>query len=102
VVKAGEGVQSLACAFLHAQARAVVASLWPVEDRDAGAILRDFQRRRLENPQLQPARALRSARLEFRKGEMRSSGVNGENVQRRWEPWKWASWVYIGAPPPSD
>ncbi|HKB15961.1 MAG TPA: CHAT domain-containing protein, partial [Planctomycetota bacterium] len=40
--KAGEGVESLARAFMHAGARAVVASLWQVEEGAAEETMRAF------------------------------------------------------------
>ncbi len=40
----GEGVQSLARAFLHAGAASVVATLWPVEDRASEQLMETFYR----------------------------------------------------------
>jgi CHAT domain-containing protein len=41
-VLAGEGVMGLARAFLHAGARAVVGSLWPLRDDEAAALIEEF------------------------------------------------------------
>ena len=43
-VLAGEGVQSLARAFLHAGARSVVASLWNVNDEGTASLMESFYR----------------------------------------------------------
>jgi CHAT domain-containing protein/tetratricopeptide (TPR) repeat protein len=41
----GEGILSLARAFLQSGARTVVASLWPLSDREASVLFDDFYRR---------------------------------------------------------
>jgi CHAT domain-containing protein len=58
----GEGVMSLARAFFQARARTVVASLWPVADDDAEALLRGFYRQLGRGASV--AAALRQAQIE--------------------------------------
>lgn len=98
----GEGVQSLACAFVEAGARSVIASLWRVEDDKAADLMISFYRRHLDRHD-PPARALRQAKLDLR----RSRSARGKAVQVRDEqaeiyvaanPYFWAPFVFIGAP----
>jgi CHAT domain-containing protein len=58
----GEGVMSLAHAFFQARARTVVASLWPLTDDDAEALLRGFYRHLGEGDAV--SAALRLAQIE--------------------------------------
>jgi CHAT domain-containing protein len=97
-VLAGEGVQSLAYAFLHAGSRAVVATLWNVDDRDAAEILRDLEAGRHSASGLHPAQALRAARQAYRLRAVERGGPVALG-RPRWNPWTWAPYVYIGAPP---
>jgi CHAT domain-containing protein len=62
----GEGVQSLARAFLFAGSRSVVASLWPVADWAAAETMVSFYRGASDG-RLRPADALRRAKLEIRR-----------------------------------
>ncbi len=97
-VLAGEGVQSLAYAFLNAGARAVLATLWRISDRDAGEILQDFEARRQGALAVHPAEALRAARQAFRqRNAVRGEPVHSSSVL--WQPSMWAGYVYIGEPP---
>lgn len=63
VVARGEGVQSLAGAFLAAGAETTVASLWRVNDRSARQLMREFYRRLGEGASV--AAALRDAKRMF-------------------------------------
>jgi CHAT domain-containing protein len=74
-VMGGEGVQSMARAFLYAGARSVVASLWQVEDRTASETMEEFYRRSLRGG-LSPGRALRQAKLAVRRSKA-MRGVTG-------------------------
>jgi CHAT domain-containing protein/tetratricopeptide (TPR) repeat protein len=79
---AGEGVQSLARAFLHAGAKSVVASLWNVNDEGAARFMGSFYRSLSAGRS--KAAALRSAKLaSFRRGE---------------PPRIWAAFVLLGEP----
>lgn len=62
-IRRGEGVQSLARAFLYAGARSVVAGLWAVGDEAAAETMEAFHERRLRGGD-STARALREAKLE--------------------------------------
>lgn len=64
-VRRGEGVQSLAWAFLYAGAREVVATLWQVDDRETEVAMREFYRG-LRQGGLGTAASLREARLGLR------------------------------------
>ncbi len=62
----GEGVMSLSRAFLHAGARRVLVSLWPVEDRATADLMRRFYTG-LFRDGLSPAAALRHAQDDLRR-----------------------------------
>lgn len=97
----GEGVQSLASAFIEAGSRSVVASLWRIEDRDAAEFMKDFYER-YQGSGIHPARALRSSKLEFRRLRDRGKGVaNGDMGPEAAtaHPYNWAAFVLIGVPP---
>ena len=107
----GEGVQSVARAFLYAGARTVVASLWPVDDRETVAIMKDFYRGLLERGEPVP-QALHEARLSLRRaprteqafrGTGRGRPIGGIRSRlpeddRIGHPYFWAPFVCIGAP----
>ncbi|HKV09288.1 MAG TPA: CHAT domain-containing protein, partial [Thermoanaerobaculia bacterium] len=58
----GEGLVGLPRAFLHAGARRVLVSLWPVEDRATAELMRRFYREMLDRGR-PPAAALRAAQV---------------------------------------
>lgn len=72
----GEGVQSLARAFLAAGSRSVIVSLWPVRDGAAGATMARLYEELL-GPEHGVAAAARAARLAVRRGEVELSAVRG-------------------------
>ena len=99
----GEGVQSLARAFLHAGARAVVASLWQVADWAAAETMEGFYREGVKK-RASPAEALRGAKLALRRSrELRGVGgvAGGKAEGARLEsghPYFWAPFIYVGLP----
>lgn len=103
----GEGVQSLAWAFLHAGSRSVIASLWRLEDDSAKDVMKEFYGLHLDG-RLHPAKALREAKLQLRRSsEPRGPGlpVVGSTTQKRARtavaanPYYWSPFIFIGAPP---
>ncbi|MBS1824687.1 MAG: CHAT domain-containing protein [Acidobacteria bacterium] len=62
----GEGLSSLAHGFLHAGARQVVASLWPVADGASALLMEHFYREMLQGKR-SPAEALRQAQAAIKK-----------------------------------
>jgi len=95
----GEGVQSLAYAFLQAGARSVVASLWEIEDDAASRIMRSFYADYLERA-AHPVEALRRAKLEFRRSKLPRGVPPGSTPQASAtpdNPYYWAPFVYVGA-----
>jgi CHAT domain-containing protein len=79
----GEGLVGLPRAFLHAGARRVLVSLWPVEDRATAELMRRFYREMLEKGR-PPAAALRAAQDSLRR-------------EPGWEaPYFWAGFVLQG------
>jgi CHAT domain-containing protein/tetratricopeptide (TPR) repeat protein len=79
----GEGLVGLARGFLYAGASAVVASLWPVDDRAAVAFMENFYRA-LWIDRLAPAAALAKAQR----------ALAAERRTR--DPAFWAGWVLLG------
>jgi CHAT domain-containing protein len=70
-------------AFLHAGARGVVATLWPVEDVYAGQFAADFYRRYTEGmPAAQALSETQRAWMELAKG-----GRESEQAYRRMTAW---------------
>ena len=116
-VRRGEGVQSLARAFLHAGAREVIATLWQVDDHETEVAMRSFYRG-LREDDLSAPKALRQARLELRNPPADAVGFAGlgrgdllpgapPRVQAaprtsddlRGHPYFWAPFVVIGWSP---
>lgn len=81
---AGEGPMHLARAFLHAGARAVVVSLWDVEDEAAAELMRKFYEHMHGSAAQSPAAALLMAQRDL-------------SQNPRWRhPFYWAGWTYLG------
>lgn len=78
----GEGVEGLASAFLTGGAEVVVATLWPVEDRAAEALIRKFYEELARGTSA--AGALRAAQQWMRRSHAWS------------DPFFWAGYVVIG------
>jgi CHAT domain-containing protein len=98
----GEGVLSLARAFLHAGAREVIASLWEARDLEAGHLMSAFYRRLLEDGS-KPAAALRQVKLEMLSGTTsRGKAPHAPGHLARFtepaDPYYWAAFVSIGVP----
>jgi CHAT domain-containing protein len=103
-LKRGEGVQSMARAFLYAGSRSVIASLWQVRDHIAMEVMTGLYRRALAERPLPLPRALHDAKLSVR----RSHEVRGPTVKRlegeaeavvaAGHPYFWAPFIDIGLP----
>ncbi|HKB14563.1 MAG TPA: CHAT domain-containing tetratricopeptide repeat protein, partial [Planctomycetota bacterium] len=102
-VRPGEGVESMARAFLYAGARGVVGSVWEVEDK-AGAETMEAFYGRWFGKNLSPAEALHQSKLALRRSTQ-TRGVAG--LASRAEaapglesghPFFWAPFLYIGLP----
>ncbi|HET8643847.1 MAG TPA: CHAT domain-containing protein, partial [Vicinamibacteria bacterium] len=79
----GEGLVGLTRGFLYAGARAVVASLWQVDDESTAELMRRFYRGILQENR-RPPDALRRAQAEM-------------SADRRWSaPFYWAGFVLQG------
>jgi CHAT domain-containing protein len=79
----GEGLIGLTRGFMYAGARAVVASLWQVDDESTAELMKRFYRGMLKENR-RPADALRTAQLEMSR-------------QKRWSaPFYWAGFVLQG------
>ena len=79
----GEGLLGLTRGFMYAGARAVVASLWQVDDESTAELMKRFYRGMLKERR-RPADALRAAQLEM-------------SQDKRWAaPFYWAGFVIQG------
>ena len=79
----GEGLVGLTRGFLHAGARAVLASLWKVDDRATARLMEVFYRGLLQQ-RLRPTAALRAAQRDLA-------------ASKRWSsPYHWAGFVLQG------
>jgi CHAT domain-containing protein/tetratricopeptide (TPR) repeat protein len=80
----GEGLIGLTRGFMYAGAPRVVASLWKVDDRATGELMKRFYQGMLGPEALSPAGALRQAQLSIWK-------------EKQWrEPYYWAAFVLHG------
>jgi CHAT domain-containing protein/tetratricopeptide (TPR) repeat protein len=95
----GEGVQSMAGAFLAAGARGVVATLWPVQDAQAQDLMEAFADARLDVGEPSD-RALRLAKRKLRTGVgVRGASADPERPDRGLgHPHYWAAFLFSGAP----
>jgi CHAT domain-containing protein len=99
----GEGVQSLARAFLYAGSNAVVASLWQVADRETSVTIADFYHAYLIDGH-PPSQALHEAKLALRHGRALTSSATTRGSMlpgsaRMYDvghPFYWAPFTYIG------
>jgi CHAT domain-containing protein len=113
-VRRGEGVQSLAWAFLYAGARGVIATLWQVDDRETEVAMREFYRG-LRQRGLDAGASLQQARLMLRhaaagsgafagtgRGKLlpgapqRAAPAGAPARERRGHPYFWAPFISIG------
>ncbi|HET6202632.1 MAG TPA: CHAT domain-containing tetratricopeptide repeat protein [Planctomycetota bacterium] len=97
----GEGIESLARAFLYAGSRAVVASLWQVADWAAAQTMEAFYRE-LDRPR-SPADALREAKLALRRstgvrGVLGLAEAGGGPAIEPGHPYFWAPFIHVGRP----
>jgi hypothetical protein len=88
----GEGVQSLARAFIAQGANAVVAGWWNVNDATAAQLMQRFYRTWAGNGQVSIADALHRSKLDW----LNDPGV----VYQQKLPYYWAALNYAGNPQP--
>ncbi|HLK12361.1 MAG TPA: CHAT domain-containing protein [Candidatus Binatia bacterium] len=89
----GEGLVGLTSAFLYAGSRAVVASLWPVNDQSTSLFMEAFYRHLRDGAT--KADALRLARIELMERTVQSDALGREESLAA--PYFWAPFVLIGA-----
>jgi hypothetical protein len=92
----GEGVQSLASAFIEAGARSVIASLWKVADPDAAEIMKSLYRENLTGRQV-PSEALRLAKLSYRAARKPRGSSRGNAGSAGADPAVWSAFVFMGS-----
>jgi CHAT domain-containing protein len=98
----GDGIQSLARAFLHAGARDVVASLWEMKDPAVGGLMIRLYRQLLKGG-LSRADALHQVKLDMLTGDVSrgNSPTEKDQIARftdSADPGLWAAFVILGAP----
>ncbi|MDM0110063.1 CHAT domain-containing protein [Variovorax sp. J22R24] len=86
------GVESLAGQLQHHGAKAVLATLWAVQDEGTAKLMVDFYRRRGEQRLVTKAEALRQAQIAFLQGNIRSSDAKLDLKH----PYFWAPFVLMG------
>lgn len=98
----GEGVQSMAAAFLQAGALGVIATLWPVRDMQARDLMETFAAEHLGGGR-PPDVALRLAKRALRRGSgSRGAGLGEVAAESRLRhPHYWSAFLYSGAGEPS-
>ena len=100
----GEGIRSIASAFLHAGARSVVSSLWEAADLQTADLMKSFYGK-LIGEGLTPEDALRQVKLRLLEGgALRGEASPGRSprASARFadssDPYYWAGIVYCGPP----
>ncbi len=99
-VVSGEGLQSLARAFLFAGSRSVIASQWMVADAGAADLMIAFYRNIFQKG-MAPSRALVDAKRELRRssrgrGVSRLAQVSGGEAVTLAHPFFWAPFIHVG------
>jgi CHAT domain-containing protein len=87
----GEGMMSLARAFLQSGSPSVVTSLWRVDDRSTGEIMQGFYKNLMAGNA--KGEAIRAAKLDYL-AEKESETLH--------HPYYWAPFIQIGDPEPLD
>ncbi len=85
----GEGVMSLARAFLYAGCPSVVSSLWNVDDKKTSEIMQDFYSNLKEEQS--KSNALQNAKLDY---------IKVQKNNKKCHPFYWAPFIQIGNPNP--
>jgi CHAT domain-containing protein len=93
-VRAGEGLLGLTWAFQRAGARAVLASLWRVDDEAAAIFIAAFYRHLASGAEA--AEALRRAQNEFASGPVEVEREGDRRLLDFSPPRHWAGWVLVG------
>jgi CHAT domain-containing protein/uncharacterized protein HemY len=89
----GREINSLTYAFTaEGGAKAILASLWNVNDRSTSLLMREFYRRLADDPKLTKAEALRQAQLAFLQGKLTRS----DKVTNPAHPFYWSPFVLTG------
>ena len=89
----GSEINSLTYYFTaEGGAKAILSSLWNVNDRSTSLLMREFYRRLADDPKLTKAGALRQAQVAFLKGELTRSG----DVNNPAHPFYWSPFVLTG------
>lgn len=88
----GEGMVGLTQAFVYAGARALVTSLWRVDDRYAQKLMLPFYEE-LRNSPFRAAKALRYARARLR------AALQEDPWVRYPHPYFWAAFIFVGFEP---
>jgi len=89
----GSEINSLTYYFTaEGGAKAILASLWNVNDRSTSLLMQEFYRRLAADPKLTKAEALRQAQLAFLRGEVTRPG----DVNNPAHPFYWSPFVLTG------
>jgi CHAT domain-containing protein len=92
----GFEINSLAYAFTRlGRAKAVIASLWRVNDRSTSILMQDFYQRLAANPALTKATALQQSQIAFLRGELTQPNDLDPDADPS-HPYHWAPFVLTG------
>lgn len=86
----GQEFEGLGALFQRKGARAVIGTLWPVQDEGASALMTAFYSARGEERRLSKAAALQDAQVRMLRGDIRSSSADLTH------PYYWAPFVLMG------
>ncbi len=88
----GREVEGLAVLAQRQGAKAVIATLWSVNDDSTGMLMRDFYRLKVNNPTFTKLDALRTAQLDMLHSKQFAGGTQSPNSN----PYFWAPFILTG------
>ena len=88
----GKEFEGLGAVFQKKGAKAVIGTLWPVQDESGAALMKSFYAARGEQRQMSKAQALQDAQLQLLTGKIKSRNSSIDLSQ----PYYWAPFILMG------
>jgi CHAT domain-containing protein len=88
----GTEFEGLGALFQKKGAKAVIGTLWPVQDEGGAALMKAFYAARGEQRQMSKAAALQDAQIQLLTGKIKSSNLGIDLTQ----PYYWAPFILMG------
>jgi CHAT domain-containing protein len=88
----GKEFEGLGAMFQQKGAKAVIGTLWPVQDEGSAALMRAFYAARGEQRQMSKAQALQSAQIQLITGKIKSRNPSVDLA----DPYYWAPFILMG------